>query len=152
MHHTRQTKRVAKQHASRGAAKLPLAMGKLAERFTDVNRSGVYRVGAAGVPRAAAMEARAHLIEMPASALCDAVWRQLQRVLDHRQDTGACVLLVSDAAAPDAWAHERMVAALRATAEARRDTGRAFFAVLVDPEARLALPPLYREPPGPARE
>lgn len=123
-------------------------MGKLAERFTDANRSGVYRVRAPGVPRAAAGEARARLIEMAAPALCPDRWSQLQGALGSN-DVRICVLLLSDAAALGAHAHERMVATLSATARTWRAAGRAFFAVLVDPEARLALPPLYHEKPTP---
>ena len=125
-------------------------MGKLAERFTDVNRSGVYRVRAASVPRAAAAEARARLIEMPASAASGGGWPQLQDGLGA-QDDAICVLLVSDAATLDAHAREQIVAALGAIARTRRAAGRAFFAVLIDPEGSLALPPLYHENPESAR-
>jgi hypothetical protein len=119
-------------------------MGKLAERFTDVNRSGVYRVGAPGIPRAAAMEAQARLVEMPAAALSQAAWAQLQGALD-REDSRICVLLVSDAAVLGADSYQQTVAKLGALAGSWRAAGRSFFAVLVDPEEALALPPLYHE-------
>jgi len=42
-------------------------MGKLAERYTDAVRSGVYRVADVAVPRPAAGEARALLLETSAA-------------------------------------------------------------------------------------
>jgi len=92
-------------------------MGRLAERYRDANRSGVYRVSDAAVPRAAAAEAG------PASQVL--------------------VLEGIDALAPKEV--EMIVAALQHVAAARRARGMPFFAVLVDPERRLALPTLYKE-------
>jgi hypothetical protein len=99
-------------HRSRRAS-YPCPMGKLSERFTDVNRSAVYRVRAAG-----------------------------------GQDSPICVLLVSDAAALRAQVREEMVRTLNATAQTWGEASRAFFAVLVDPDGSLSLPPLYREKPA----
>lgn len=92
-------------------------MGHLAERFRDAGRSGVYRVSDAAVPRAAAMEA----------------------------GSGSQVLVLEgiDALAPNEAG--LIVAALQHIAAVRREGGTPFFAVLVDPGRRLALPTLYRE-------
>jgi hypothetical protein len=57
-------------------------MGKLAERFTDAARSGVYRVRSAVVPRAAAAEAAAHLVEIGVAALVNGGWPKVQRALE----------------------------------------------------------------------
>lgn len=125
------------------------AMGKLAERYGDAARSGLYRVRDGAIPRAAAAEADALLLEFGAAALADGAWRELEQAL-ARQPTGTCVVLVRDAAQLPPPLHGGVVAALRALAEARRSSGRAFFAVMVDPEARLDLPALYKERPGKA--
>ena len=118
-------------------------MGKLAERFTDATRSGVYRVRSGDVPRKAAGEAGAHLIEIGVAALADGGWTQVQRAL-RQPDARACVLLVPDAGSFEK-AHAEVLAALGSSARERRDQGRAFFVVLVDPDGRLALPRLYHE-------
>lgn len=119
-------------------------MGKLAARLTDATRSGVYRVAAASVPRAAASEAKARVIETSAAALCGDGGARLRQALGV-PDARACLLLVTDATAVDAGLREQMVAALGAIARTWRDRGRSFFAVWVDPEGKLDLPPLYRE-------
>jgi len=92
-------------------------MGHLAERYRDASRSGVYRVSDAAVPRAAAAEA----------------------------GRASQVLLLEgvDRLAPEEV--EIIVAALQHVAAVRRESGSPFFAVLVDPGRRLALPPLYKE-------
>jgi hypothetical protein len=123
-------------------------MGKLAERFTDAARSGVYRVRAAGVPRAAAGEAQAQLIEVGATALVNGGWRDVQRAIEAPR-ARTCVLLVPDGAALAQPAHAEVLDTLRAAALTCRDVGRPFFAVLVDPDARLGLPLLYHEAPAP---
>lgn len=119
-------------------------MGKLAERFTDAARSGVYRVYDADIPRAAAEEAGALLLELGVAALADGGWNEVERGLagDSR---GICVVLVPDAAVLAGPGQGSVLAALAGAARSRREAGRPFFAVLVDPAAHLALPPLYRE-------
>ena len=114
-------------------------MGKLAERFTDATRSGVYRVRSGDIPRKAAGEAGAHLVEVGLAALADGGWPQLQRALG---DARICVVLVPDAGS---LAHADLIARLRAAAQERRDTGRSFFVVLVDPDQQLDVPLLYHE-------
>lgn len=119
-------------------------MGKLAERFTDVNRSGVYRVRDARIPRAAALEACAYLLEADAAPLAS-IRTRLQSAF-AAEDVRICVLLVSGA---PSWATRpgEEIAALHETAQVWRAAGRSFFAVLVDPAGALALPPLYHEKP-----
>jgi hypothetical protein len=92
-------------------------MGHLAERYRDASRSGVYRVTDAAVPRAAALEAGA----------------------------AAQVLIIEGLDALAAEDLRVVVAALEAVAAARRERGKPFFAVLVDPGRRLDLPALYKE-------
>ena len=123
-------------------------MGKLAERFTDAARSGVYRVRSACVPRAAAAEAAAHLVEVGVAALVNGEWPKVRRALDAA-NRGSCVVLVDEAAALGQPLHAETLTALRAAAQACRDAGRPCFVVLVDPQAQLALPLLYREEPAP---
>ncbi|HWM42952.1 MAG TPA: hypothetical protein VNP36_10975 [Burkholderiales bacterium] len=92
-------------------------MGHLAERYRDASRSGVYRVTDAAVPRAAALEAGA----------------------------GAQVLILEGLDALAAEDFRVIVAALEAMAAVRRERGKPFFAVLVDPRRVLDLPALYKE-------
>ena len=121
------------------------AMGKLAERYGDAARSGVYRVRDAGVPRAAAAEAGALLIEIGATRLAEGWGRVEQAIASER--TRACVILVPGASAL-ADADRATLEMLAATAQAYRAAGRPFFAVMVDPEGRLALERLYHEAAG----
>ncbi len=122
------------------------AMGKLAERYGDAARSGVYGVRDASIPRTAAMEAEAFLVEIPAGRL-EAEWAQIEQLLGA-QAVRVRVLLVEGAAALAFSEHEGMLRRLSAVALAGREAGRPLFAVLVDPDGRLALPPLYRETVG----
>lgn len=119
-------------------------MGKLAQRYGDGTRSGVYRVRDAGVPRAAAAEANAFVLELAVAALVDGGWQRAQHAIGLR-NARTCVVLVPDAAALAQPEHRGLLKALRAAAQSFREAGRPFFAVLVDPEARLTLPPLYKE-------
>ena len=121
------------------------AMGKLAERYGDAARSGVYRVRDARVPRAAAVEAGALLIEIGATGLAEGWARVEQAIASER--TRACVILVPDAASL-ADADRAALGRVAATAQACRAAGRPFFAVMVDPEGRLALERLYHEGAG----
>ena len=90
-------------------------MGHLAERYRDSSRSGVYRVTAGAVPRAAALEA------------------------------GVEVLFIEgiDALAPEHY--QPILATLERVAAVHRERGTRFFAVLLDPERKLPLPTLYKE-------
>lgn len=90
-------------------------MGHLAERYRDASRSGVYRVTDGAVPRAAALEA------------------------------GVEVVLIEglDALPPEDY--QAILATLERVAAAHRERGKPFFAVLIDPRRKLALPTLYKE-------
>ena len=123
------------------------AMGKLAERYGDAARSGVYRVGDADIPRAAAVEADAFVLELGVAALAAGGWPRVEEAI-QRSRTRACVVLIPDAAALARPEHQGALEALRAAAQRCRDANRPFFAVLVDPEACLALPLLYHERPA----
>jgi len=122
-------------------------MGKLAERYADAGRSGVYRVSDARIPLAAAREADAFVLHLDECAAIDAP----QRVRDAMSTagTGRCrVLLVTRAAemardpAPG-WS--ALLACLQLAAIEGRNKGNPVFAVLVDPDRRLDLPNLYKE-------
>lgn len=113
-------------------------MGKLAERYGDANRSGVYRVRDATIPRAAAAEAGLRLVELRAAALANGGWDAL------RTHEGSLVVLVTGA--PEIGPEfARLLQDLEARARAARAQGASFFAVMVDPRAELSLPRLYKE-------
>ncbi|HEX6413851.1 MAG TPA: hypothetical protein VFZ94_12425 [Burkholderiales bacterium] len=97
----------------------PAPMGHLAERYRDASRSGVYRVSDAAIPRAAAAEA---------GSACQVLLLE-----------GLDALLPAEL--------DAIVAVLKQVAAARRERGQPFFAVLLDPGRRLALPTLYKEKP-----
>lgn len=123
------------------------AMGNLAERYKDAARSGVYGVRDGAIPRTAALEAEALLIEVPAVRL-GPEWTRVEQALEAR-DGRACVLLVPGGAALAPVEHRAVLERLGVAARDARETGRPLFAVLVDPGGVLGLPPLYREkPPG----
>ncbi len=121
-------------------------MGKLAQRYGDAARSGVYRVRDADIPRAAAVEADAFVLELGVAALADGGWLQVEEAIQLPR-TRACIVIIPDAAALAGSKHQETLEALRAAAQWCRDADRPFFAVLVDPEECLALPPLYHERP-----
>ena len=118
-------------------------MGKLAERYRDAARSGVYCVRDAGIPRAAAVEAGALLLELDAARLAEGWARVAAQVGAER--TRPCIVIVEDAAVLAAPEHRAVLQALATAARAGRESGRPTFAVMVDPGARLDLPRLYRE-------
>ncbi|MDQ3026859.1 MAG: hypothetical protein M3R58_10215 [Pseudomonadota bacterium] len=120
------------------------AMGKLAQRYGDAARSGVYRVRDADIPRAAAVEADAFVLEIGVAALADGGWPQVEEAM-HLPPARACVVLIPDAAALARSEHHGTLEALHIAAQGCRDADRPFFAVLVDPDGCLALPPLYHE-------
>ena len=117
-------------------------MGKLAERFQDVGRSGIYRVRDAGVPRAAAVEAAAVLVETRAASLAAGGIARL-RVEARPADGAPCVVLVHDGGG--VGDDPALLQELRATAARSAAAGRALFIVVVDPGGRVALPLLYHE-------
>jgi len=122
------------------------AMGKLAERYEDAARSGVYRVSALEVPIRAASEAHSPAFEVDPEGI-----RELAAKLQLRMaqaDRRPCVVLVNEGAALARQQDGRytlLLRDLRILADQCRDSGLPFFAVLVDPEETLDLPRLYKE-------
>ena len=119
------------------------AMGKLAERYGDASRSGLYRVRDAAIPRTAAAEAGALLLEVTAARIAQD-WAGVREALAAER-TRACVILVTGAATLADPRHRTLLEDLASAAQARREAGPALFAVMVDPEGRLGLQPLYHE-------
>ena len=134
-------------------------MSKLLQRLSDPARSGVYRareesaiLDAARGTRLdiVAVEAKENLFESLASALAfpdwfGRNWDALEDVLGDlswRKGDGHVVVFRSFPAGEDFGI---LVDVLRTTAEYWAARGKPFFAVLVDPEKKLALPDLYRE-------
>jgi hypothetical protein len=115
-------------------------MGKLAERYVDASRSGVYRVRDTTVPRAAAAEAGLRMVEASAAALADGGWEAFMKSLP-----GPAVVLIEGAEALAGREYSELVEALEALARSARARGESFFAVMVDAPATLALPRLYKE-------
>ena len=144
-------------------------MGKLAQRFRDPAKSGVYRVTHANVPRDAAREAGVGLFEVSLAGVADkdALLRQIAAALafpdwfggnwdaleDCLTDLSWCkavgyVLLVQgvDALAVRyAGDYGVLIDVLGACAESWRERGVPFFVVCADPGGVLVLPPLYNE-------
>ena len=128
-------------------------MGSLAQRYGDAARSGVYRAGSADVPRAAAGEAGARLLEVSAAALADGGWNRLQEQLAGAR--GGMVVLVDGARELEVRresAYLALVNALYAVASQSRQAGKPFFAVLLDAQGALQLPNLYKEQQGRSEE
>lgn len=118
-------------------------MGKLAERYGDAARSGVYRVRDTTVPRAAAAEAGIRTLEASAAALADGGWGAFATAM-----SGPLVVLIDGAgtlAVRYRDDYSRLVTALQAIAVEARSRGEPFFAVMADPRAELDLPGLYKE-------
>lgn len=121
-------------------------MGKLAERYGDAARSGLYGVRDAGVPRAAAFEAGAVLMEIAPARLAEG-WETLERALAAER-VRTCVVLVAEGTALADPGQQAGLDRLAAAARLRREAGPPVFAVVVDPDGRLGLPPLYHEKGG----
>jgi hypothetical protein len=145
-------------------------MGKLAQRFLDPEKSGVYRVTDAAVLRSAAREAGLALLEVPLEGSADKQamlqrfaaslefpdwfgrnWDALEDCLTDLSwyEADGYVLLLHGA---DALAERRsddygvLVDVLGACAQYWRGRGVPFFAVCADPGRALVLPALYNEP------
>lgn len=116
-------------------------MGKLAERYQDAARSGVYRVERAEIPLRAASEAHAQVWEIDAANLDGMDLEQRIRAAGRQPH----VVLVRVMPAAAAHLHALVVETLGAIARACRADGIPLFAVMVDPAGALALPPLYKE-------
>ena len=133
-------------------------MSKLLERLRDPVRSGVYRVTASdAIEQAAPAAARIDLKDGDAL-------RAISRALQFPDWFGGNWDALEDCLADLSWRPEDgrvlvfsnwqalsgddlgvLLDVLRSSAEFWSGRGRPFFAVLVDPARKLALPPLYRE-------
>jgi hypothetical protein len=146
-------------------------MGKLAQRFRDPEKSGVYRVTDAAVPRKAAREAGLALLEVPLEGLTDknALLRQFAASLAFPDWFGGNWDALEDCLTDLSWLgaagyvlllhradglmslrdddYRVLVDVLGACAESWRERGVPFFAVCADPGGALVLPPLYNERP-----
>jgi hypothetical protein len=144
-------------------------MGKLAQRFLDPEKSGVYRVSGAGVPRTAAREAGLALLEVSLDGVADkdALLRQFAASLgfpdwfggnwDALEDcltdlswhaAAGFVLLLPGAdtlAALHADDYGVLIDVLASCAQYWRERGVPFFAVCDDPGGALVLPALFNE-------
>ena len=130
-------------------------MGKLLERLQDASRSGVYRVGSdaevvdalrGGKPalhRISLKGSKETVISRIAEALgfpawFGGNWDALEDSLKDLQGEGHVLLFRGDAP-------EVLIEVLGSAAGFWKGEGRPFFAVFVDPKARLALPELFRQ-------
>jgi hypothetical protein len=135
-------------------------VSKLLARLRDPARSGVYRASA---PRAIEEATHASSLDVvridagsnaPFEAIARALdfpdwfganWDALEDCLSDlswRKGDGHVLLFVG---APSGEALGTLLDVLRAAAEYWAGRGRAFFAVLIDPQRKLPLPDLYRE-------
>jgi len=121
-------------------------MGKLAERYEDAARSGVYRVAALEIPVRAASEAHSPAFKVDAGGI-----GELAVQLHHRMaqaDRRPCIVLINEGLAlarQNDGRYARLLRDLRFLADQCRESGLPFFALLVDPEESLDLPRLYKE-------
>jgi hypothetical protein len=126
-------------------------MGKLAERYVDAARSGVYRVASSAIPLQAAAEANARVLELDVHEGWTLAGRLQQ--LTAEGDRRPCVVLIREGAQlaqAQSSQYALLIEELRELA--RRcsvDALLPFFALVVDPAGELDLPPLYKERPGP---
>ena len=138
-------------------------MSKLLERLRDPVRSGVYRVTSGDAVKEVSRSASFDAAEIDLksgdalSAIAKALrfpdwfgknWDALEDCLSDlswRKGNGH-VLVLRDwqKVTPDDLGV--LIDVLRSSAEFWSGRGRPFFAILVDPERKLALPPLHREP------
>ena len=113
-------------------------MGKLAERYADAAKSGVYRVTGTEIALEAAAEANARVFELPAEGI-RSLAEQIRQAI-ARNDLRPQVVLIREASAP--------LDELDDLARHCRERRLPFFALVVDPTGALALPALYKESPA----
>src|SRR5512132_3463315 len=114
-------------------------MGKLAKRYADAAKSGVYRVRSARIPLAAASEANAGVVELAAGGV-QSLAERLRQAIARNDRRPQVVLIRGEASA--------LLADLDDLARHCREHRLPFFAVVVDPAAALDLPALYKESPA----
>ena len=114
-------------------------MGKLAERYADAAKSGVYRVTSAAIPLEAAAEADARVVELGADGI-RSLAEQLRELIARNDCRPHIVLIRECAPAP--------LDDLGDLARHCREHGLPFFALVVDAAGALDLPALYKESPA----
>jgi hypothetical protein len=134
-------------------------MSKLLQRLRDAKRSGVYRAANAAAIRDATagsdldvvdIDAGSKPLDRMASALAfpdwfGGNWDALEDSLGDlswRKGHGHVLVLTGY---PEGSERAVLIDVLRSSAEYWAGRGRPFFAVLIDPARKLALPDLYRE-------
>lgn len=144
-------------------------MGKLAQRFLDASKSGVYRVADEGIPREAAREAGLALLEVSLEGVAgkDALlqrfaaslafpdwfggnWDALEDCLTDfswRQAAGYALFLhgAGELARRCPEEYGVLIDVLGACAQYWRERELPFFAVAIDPRLCLSLAALYNE-------
>ncbi len=115
-------------------------MGKLAERLSDPERCGVYRV-----ETAAALEEAAALNRYPLRRM--ALNGGIAAPIEAATGEGSGVLLLSGFERlfrERPWEGEALLVGLNAAVQLRRQAGARYFVAFLDPDgAAPALPPLY---------
>jgi hypothetical protein len=114
-------------------------MGKLAERYADAAKSGVYRVTSAEIPLEAAGEANARVVELGADGVQSLVERIGQTIA--RNDRRPHVVLIRQEVSA-------LLDEMDDLARHCREHRLPFFALVVDPAGALDLPALYKESPA----
>jgi hypothetical protein len=120
-------------------------MGKLAERYQDAARSGVYRVESAEIPLRAASEASARVLEIDAGDT-QALSQLRSRIVAGDRRPHVAMVREAGLLAATPGRYATVVEVLAAIARDCRADAVPFFAVMVDPDGALALPRLYKEP------
>ena len=114
-------------------------MGKLAERYADAAKSGVYRITSAEIPLLAAAEADARVVELAAEGI-QSLAEQLRQMIARNDRRPQVVLIREEASA--------LLDDLDELARHCREHRLPFFALVVDPAGALDLPALYKESPA----
>jgi hypothetical protein len=113
-------------------------MGKLAERYADAAKSGVYRVTSLEIPMRAAGEADARVVELGADGI-RTLGEQMRQAI-AQGDRRPRVVMIGEASAS--------LDDLADLARHCSEHGLPFFALVVDPAGALDLPALYKESPA----
>jgi hypothetical protein len=82
-------------------------------------------------------------LEVAAATLADGGWEMFRKEISRR--AGRALVVFIDGAQQGAVERGPLVNALQSVAQDSKQSGRPFFAVLIDPRHELALPALYKE-------